>query len=416
MTTADPTNAPPLSPLTPEQPQLPGAQVTTREAQLQSLVDIYSQTLDAISDLVLVKGPQSRIVYANKAFRDFYGMTLEELRDLIDAPFNNPDYTQQYVKEDAHVFNTGETLQIYAEPVTGHDGVVVFFDTVKSPIRDAAGTIIRTVGVARDVSERKRFENEETRFFNLAPDLLCTVVDSHFQRLNAAWEQVLGYTHAEIRAESLMSFIHPDDRAATAATATQLAQHNVIVAFENRYRHKDGSYRWLSWTATTYPGEALIYGYARDITVQKQASAEREQLQETIIQTQQAALRELSSPLMPIAEGVVAMPLIGSIDSRRAQEVMEALLNGVAETRAQTAIIDITGIPLVDTQVANTFLQAARGVNLLGAQVILTGIRPEVAQTLVSLGVDLRQIVTRSTLQSGIAYALAGRMGEEARE
>jgi anti-anti-sigma factor len=144
-----------------------------------------------------------------------------------------------------------------------------------------------------------------------------------------------------------------------------------------------------------------------DITAQKQAEAERARWQEEIIRTQAAALAELSTPLIPITDNVMVMPLIGTVDSRRAQQVIDSLLEGVAASRAQTAILDITGVPVVDTQVANALLQAAQAVKLLGAQVVLTGIRPEVAQTLVGLGVDLTGIVTRSTLQNGIVFALS---------
>jgi anti-anti-sigma factor len=100
------------------------------------------------------------------------------------------------------------------------------------------------------------------------------------------------------------------------------------------------------------------------------------------------------------------MPLIGAIDSSRAQQVIETLLAGVAASRATTAILDITGVQVVDTQAANALLRAAQAVKLLGAQVVLTGIRPEIAQTLVGLGLDLGGITTRATLQSGIAFAL----------
>jgi anti-anti-sigma regulatory factor len=85
--------------------------------------------------------------------------------------------------------------------------------------------------------------------------------------------------------------------------------------------------------------------------------------------------------------------------------VLETLLQGIASSGAQVAILDITGVPVVDTQVANALIHAAQAVKLLGAQVVLTGIRPEVAQTLVGLGADLGGIITRSSLQSGIAYA-----------
>jgi len=127
--------------------------------------------------------------------------------------------------------------------------------------------------------------------------------------------------------------------------------------------------------------------------------------QEETVRAQEAALAELSTPLIPISDQVMVMPLIGAVDSRRAQQVLQALLEGVASSRALVAILDITGVPVVDTQVANALLRAAQAVKLLGAQVVLTGIRPEVAQTLVGLGADLSGIVTCGSLQSGIAYA-----------
>jgi rsbT co-antagonist protein RsbR len=149
-----------------------------------------------------------------------------------------------------------------------------------------------------------------------------------------------------------------------------------------------------------------LLGVSFDITAQKQYDQDRAALQEQVIQAQQAALRELSTPLIPIADGVVVMPLIGTIDSSRAQQVVETLLVGVAEQRATTVILDITGVLVVDTQVANVLLRAAQAVKLLGARVVITGIRPDVAQTLVSLGVDLSGIVTRGTLQSSVLEAL----------
>jgi rsbT co-antagonist protein RsbR len=144
-----------------------------------------------------------------------------------------------------------------------------------------------------------------------------------------------------------------------------------------------------------------------DVTERKRAEEALRQsiaLEETI-QAQNAVLAELSTPLIPISDQIVAMPLIGSVDSRRAQQVIETLLLGISTSGAQIAILDITGVPVVDTQVADALIRAAQAVKLLGAQVVLTGIRPEVAQTLVGLGTDLGGIVTRSSLQSGIAYA-----------
>lgn len=145
---------------------------------------------------------------------------------------------------------------------------------------------------------------------------------------------------------------------------------------------------------------------ARYINERKQAEQEHARLQEQVIEAQQVAIRELSTPLLPLADGVVALPLVGSIDSARAQAVMEALLEGVAQHKATVAIVDITGIQVMDTQVAHALIRSAQAVKLLGAQVILTGVSPLLAQTLVHLEANLAGIVTRRTLQEGIAYAL----------
>ena len=129
------------------------------EKNLRQNEQKYHQILDAITDMVLVKGPKSRIVWANKAFRDYYGLSNEQLKDMIDAPFNEPDYTLQYIKDDAYVFETGQSLEI-EEPVTRYDGKVHIFNTIKSVIRNEAGEKILTVGVCRNITDRKRAEAE----------------------------------------------------------------------------------------------------------------------------------------------------------------------------------------------------------------------------------------------------------------
>jgi rsbT co-antagonist protein RsbR len=141
--------------------------------------------------------------------------------------------------------------------------------------------------------------------------------------------------------------------------------------------------------------------------VEQQAEARQRALQEQIIQVQAQALAELSTPVIALTADTLLMPLIGAIDTARAQQILETLLHGVNAQRARIAILDLTGVPLIDTQVAAVLIQAAQAVRLLGAEVILTGIRPEIAQTLVTLGVDLRGVRTLSALQQGIAYALA---------
>src|SRR6476661_6537396 len=165
----------------------------------------YHQILDAIGDMVLVKGPKSKIVWANQAFRDYYGMTEEELQGIVDAPFADPDNTLQYVRDDAFVFDSGHTLQISAEPVTRHDGEVRLFSTIKTPIRNADGQIVMTVGVSRDMTERKKAEEaikaSETKYRSLvetSQDMIWSVdASGRYTFVNPAVKYIYGYEPEE---------------------------------------------------------------------------------------------------------------------------------------------------------------------------------------------------------------------------
>jgi DNA-binding response OmpR family regulator/anti-anti-sigma regulatory factor len=141
---------------------------------------------------------------------------------------------------------------------------------------------------------------------------------------------------------------------------------------------------------------------------ERQAEVERAALQEQIISAQAMRLTELSTPIIPISDRILVMPLIGFMDEERAGRVLGAALERAAESQAEVMILDITGVPEADEHVAAAILKTARALRLLGARTVLTGIRPDVAQALVSLEVDFTEIVTQSTLQGGIAYALNG--------
>ncbi|WP_340372612.1 RsbT co-antagonist protein RsbRA [Peribacillus sp. FSL E2-0218] len=127
---------------------------------------------------------------------------------------------------------------------------------------------------------------------------------------------------------------------------------------------------------------------------------------ERTVSMQKIALQELSAPLIPVLEGITVMPLIGTIDTERAKQIMENLLTGVVQHRSEVVLIDITGVPVVDTMVAHHIIQAAEAVRLVGAKCILCGIRPEIAQTIVNLGINLNEVITKNTLKKGIEVAL----------
>jgi rsbT co-antagonist protein RsbR len=130
---------------------------------------------------------------------------------------------------------------------------------------------------------------------------------------------------------------------------------------------------------------------------------------EEVIQRQQQEMLELSTPVVKLWEGVLALPLIGTLDSARTQVVMESLLQKIVETGAEVAIIDITGVPTVDTLVAQHLIKTVTAARLMGADCIISGIRPQIAQTIVHLGVDLADIITKASLADAFALALKRR-------
>ena len=118
------------------------------------------------------------------------------------------------------------------------------------------------------------------------------------------------------------------------------------------------------------------------------------------------AIRELSTPVIQVFQGVLLLPIIGTVDTDRAQQILETVLSRVTEDRAKVLIIDIAGVPVIDTKVADHLIRATAAVRLLGAQTILTGISPQIAQTIVQLGVDTSLMHTRNKLADGIQLAL----------
>ncbi|WP_433927549.1 PAS domain-containing protein [Sorangium cellulosum] len=290
-------------------------------------------------------------------------------------------------------------------------------------LRDERGDVREIAAIVDDMSDRLRREQTVHGRYQMLLQLVDNARSSIFVKdiagryvfANRAYAQSLQKHVIElIGTGDLESAIPPEVAEMLAAKEREVIAGGQVMQFEEVLPSVDAP---LHFFTVKFPihderGEPIgLGGIVTEITSLRRAEAERAALQETIIAAQQAALRELSTPLIPLADRVVAMPLVGAIDGARAELIMETLLAGISSQRAHTAILDITGVRAVDTLVANALTRTARAAQLLGTRVVLTGVRPEVAQTLVTLGVDLAGITTLSTLQSGIAYALrhAGR-------
>jgi rsbT co-antagonist protein RsbR len=280
-------------------------------------------------------------------------------------------------------------------------------------IRDTNGNIVNFANVLRDVTAQKQAEDELRTFKTVVENTPDAIAMGNCEGLllygNPAFNKLFGYTGDQLRGMPINDVYSPEEFHRLSEILGDMAR-NGSTRGTIQFRRRNGS---------IFPGHYTVFGILnaqgemdlntaiiRDQTDEIRAEAERAALQQQLIDAQRDALRELSTPLIPITDDVVIMPLIGTIDSGRAQQVMETLLEGVARHNAELVILDITGVAMVDTQVAQSFIQAAQAVQLLGARVMLTGIQPHIAQTLVSLGVDLSNLLTRGSLQSGVAAAL----------
>ena len=217
-------------------------------------------------------------------------------------------------------------------------------------------------------------------------------------------ERLKGWKADEIIGQHFSRFYPPED------VAKGKTDHELRVAAQNgrledegwRVR-KDGSRFWANVVLTclrTNNGEIRGFGkITRDLS-------ERREAEEKIRKQTQEILEMAAVPVVQVWEGIVLVPLIGTLDSQRTQQLMERVLNRVTETNSPVALLDITGVPSIDTQTAQHLIETTAAVRLLGAEVILTGVRPAIAQTLVHLGIDLSSVTTRSSLSAGLRMAL----------
>lgn len=195
-----------------------------------------------------------------------------------------------------------------------------------------------------------------------------------------------------------------------------------VVVPPHFFEKQDATTHVALWTEATYRplrtvGDAITHMVVilRDVTEEYRQQEQIRVVQQEIadaradLSAQQQALDQLSTPVIQVWDSLLVLPLIGTVDSRRAMQITDSLLSAIADRQAEWVLIDITGLPLVDTQVAAYLLQAMKACMLLGCEVCLVGMRSEVAQTLVQLGVDFQHITTLANLQAGIAWAFARR-------
>ena len=266
------------------------------------------------------------------------------------------------------------------------------------------------------LADRERFLNEE-RFqqtFDCAPSGMTIVsLEGRFVRVNRALAEMLGYTPEEFLRLSFQDITHADDLQVDIDLVGKTIRGEIPrYKLKKRYIHRDGTivHALLHVALVRDENDAPVHFISQilDMTEQKRAYE--------ALQASEERLRQLSTPLVPIRDDIVAMPLVGAIDPDRADRALEVLLTGISGGRVRVAILDVTGVVALDEQVASALVRIAHAARLLGAQMILSGIRAEVARTLVEVGADFSGIVTCANLQAAITHALRISRGRTSRE
>lgn len=228
---------------------------------------------------------------------------------------------------------------------------------------------------------------------------------AHLEGLGvSSQEEVLGKTDLDVFPEEFAAQYYADEQQIIQSGEPLLDREEPII------NQTTGEKGWVAVTKVPLRDNegniTGLVGMSRDITQRKQAEAERERLQQQIIEAQQQTLQELSTPIIPVMDNIIIMPLVGMVDHMRAKDVTRSLLAGISQHKAKVVIIDITGVSMIDTDVVSHLNRTIQAAKLKGAHTIVTGISDIVAEAIVDLGLDWSQMTTLRDLQGGLRVAL----------
>jgi len=346
--------------------------------------------LSSIHDVLFIISFDHEILFANdEALKNFkkklIGKTCYKVLLNKDQPCEICAITEFMAKDISH-------YRFEKEIILPSTNEKCHFDIGSVMIEEYKG-VKAIVEVLRDITAHKNLERDMELLLSSLKDILFVISYDH-KILFANEEAQKSFKSDLIGLTCYKALLHRD-RPCDICAITEFQTKDVrnyrfekelMIPSLNRKRQFDIGSAMIE----DFKGGKAIVEVLRDIT-------ERKNQEETILQ--------LSSPIIKIWDEILAVPLIGVLDSRRARLVTETLLNGIVNTGSKIAIIDVTGVSIIDTEVANHIIKTLNAVRLLGAKSIVTGIRPEIAQTLVDLGISLGDIVTSSQLSEGLKYA-----------
>ena len=405
-----------------------GYQSNAEEATLAftQLEDRYRAIYQCTPAMMHSLDSAGRITAVSQRWLDTLGYTLEEVLSRPSLDFLTEESRRRAAELNIpRVRVDGEVLDVPYQ-IVKKGGEIIDVRSSSVVVRDERGDVTRFLTVFDDVTAellatRALRESEERwrALIDLSPLPLVVHRAGVMLWVNDALVRMLvAASPADLVGKNVIEFVHPDDRALLIQRVREgVVRDESLPPLEERYVRFDGKviHVEVAARAVMFEGQKATQAAMIDVTARKQAEEARRlgEAQEQIIAAQEEALRALSTPLIPLDEGLLVLPLVGRVTADRAEQILEALAEGVVAQRASVAIIDVTGVPEADALFAEVLVRVARSIRLLGAEVVITGITPAIARVLIRLGADFEQLTTRGTLRDGITYA-RGLRGERA--
>ena len=347
------------------------------------------------------------IISANQNFLDLMGYSLADIEGKHHKIFcsetyaNSQEYKAFWERLNQGEFDTGEYIRF------GKDGEAVYIRASYNPIIDENGQPYKVIKIASDVTTLK-LENAEAQSKVAAIDLsqgtIEFAMDGTIITANESFLSTLGYSLDDIQGKHHSMFC--DDAYAASEEYTKFWETLRSGTYHRGEFNRIGKNgRRLCIRATYNPIFNLknepvkVLKIAEDISKQRRMEAERDK--------QQALIMEMSTPVMQLWDNILLLPVVGLVDSKRVQLIMETALQKILDYQAKLLILDIQGVPAVDSAVANHLIQITKATRLMGCTSIVTGISPEISQALVNLGIELGDIQTQATLKDGVSFSLA---------
>ncbi len=265
--------------------------ISDREARisadrmLKESEERYRRIVDTANEGILAINDSRLLTFVNQKLADMLGYAPQELTGRKLDDFIHPEDREAYgLQMQKRRQGHGE---IYEIRYVRKDGTAIWGLVSAAPLLDERGIFLGSFGMVTDITASKKAEQDLQRFFNLIPDLACiAATDGYFKKINPAWREVLGYSEQEMLSTPFFDLIHPDDRESTQKEVGRQLSGEATLSFTNRYRCKDGSYKWLEWRATPAVDQTLLFASARDVTERKRGEEEKAKLESQLRQAQ----------------------------------------------------------------------------------------------------------------------------------